>query len=63
MNDLYAQLNRNDLLGKFQQFQKMFRGNPEQMVKEMLQSGRISQEQYNAAVQKANQLKGIFGIK
>lgn len=60
MNDLYTQLNQNSLLSRFQAFQRMFKGNPEQMVKELLNSGKVSQEQYNQAVQIANSLKGFL---
>jgi len=61
MNDLYTQLNQNSLLSRFQAFQKMFKGNPEQMVKELLNSGKVSREQYNQAVQIANELRQILG--
>jgi len=44
------------LIQQFQQFRNNFQGNPQQMVQGMLQSGQISQEQYNNAVQQANQL-------
>jgi predicted ATP-grasp superfamily ATP-dependent carboligase len=31
-------------------------GDPDQMIQQMLNSGRINQSQYNAAVQKAQQI-------
>ena len=31
-------------------------GNPDEMIQNMLNSGRINQQQYNAAVQKAQQI-------
>lgn len=46
----------NPLMQRFQQFQKMFRGDPRQQVQQMLNSGKVSQEQYNRAVQTANQM-------
>lgn len=47
----------NNMLQKFQQFKQTFSGNPRQIVQQMLSSGKISQEQYNQAVQMANQFK------
>ena len=51
----------NNLLQRFQQFQQMFRGDPRQTVQQMLNSGRISQGQYNQAVQMAQQLQKMIG--
>ena len=48
------------MLMQFAQFANNFRGNPQQMVQQMLQSGRISQEQYQHAVQMANQFSQMF---
>ena len=65
MNPLYQQMRNptNNIVSQFQSFKNNFRGNPQQMVQQMLNSGRISQEQYNSAVQKANQLAQMMGIK
>ena len=35
-------------------------GDPNQMIQEMLNSGRITQEQYNSAVQRAQQIQQMF---
>ena len=48
--------NMTDLLSQFNQFRSTFSGNPEQQVKQLLQSGRMSQEQFNQLAQTANQL-------
>ena len=53
----------NGLMQRFQQFQQMFRGDPRQQVQQMLNSGKISQSQYNQAVQTAQQLARMMGIK
>lgn len=45
-----------NLLSQFNQFRSTFSGNPEQQVKQLLQSGRMSQEQFNQLAQTANQL-------
>ncbi len=50
-----------NLLQRFQQFQQMFRGDPRQQIQQMLNSGRISQGQYNQAVQMAQQLQRMMG--
>lgn len=46
----------------FMDFKKNFNGNPQEQIQQMLNSGKITQQQYNAAVQKANMIKSIFGM-
>lgn len=53
----------NPIMQRFQQFQRMFKGNPQQQVQQMLNSGRVSQAQYNQAVQMANQMMKMMGGK
>lgn len=69
MNPLYQMLggqmpgnmgNLNNLIQQFQQFKNAFHGDPRQQVQQLLNSGRISQEQYNNAVQMANMLKNMI---
>lgn len=61
-NPLYQQMNpMNGLLQRFQQFQQMFKGDPRQQVQQLLNSGRVSQAQYNQAVQMAQQLQKMLG--
>lgn len=48
------------MLQRFQQFKNGFSGNAEQTVRQMLQSGRISQEQYNNAVKVAQQFRNMM---
>lgn len=48
--------NFQNFLNSFNQFYKTFNGNPEQQVQQLLNSGKVSQAQYNQAVQQANQL-------
>lgn len=65
MNPLFqmmgGQMPTNGLLQRFQQFQQMFRGDPKAQIQQMLNSGRVSQEQYNSAVQMAQQLQRMIG--
>jgi hypothetical protein len=65
MNQLYQQMNQggNDIVSRFRQFRQMFKGDPQQQVQQLLNSGRVSQDQYNAAVQKAQQLSRLLGMK
>lgn len=60
MNPLYQQMNNNangnNMLQRFNQFRQNFKGDPQQQIQQMLNSGRITQQQYNNAVQMANQL-------
>lgn len=50
----------NDIFSRFRQFQQTFKGDPRQQVEQMLRSGQVSQEQYNRAVQMANQFKSMM---
>lgn len=46
----------------FENFKKNFTGDPREKIQQMLNSGQITQQQYNAAVQRANMIKGFFGM-
>ena len=46
----------NDFISQFTKFKQSFTGNPQQMIQQMLNSGKITQQQLNEAMQKANQL-------
>lgn len=67
MNPLYQQLMANspangviNLLQRYAQFRNGFRGNAQEEVQKLLNSGRISQEQYNNALAQVEQLKKYF---
>lgn len=64
-NPLYQMMTQqgpmNGIMQKFQQFQQMFKGDPQQQVQQLLNSGRVSQAQYNQAVQMAQQLQKMMG--
>jgi len=53
----------NGLLGQIEAFRKNFHGDPKQQIQQMLNSGRVSQAQYNQAVQTANALMRILSGK
>lgn len=65
MNPLYNEMRTNTIpdnfLSKFQQFRQNFKGNPQEQVQQLLNSGKVSQEQYNRAVQMAQQFQRMFG--
>ena len=52
--------NLGNIISQFKNFKQNFKGNPQQKIQELLNSGRISQAQYNQAVQMANSLRGIL---
>lgn len=48
------------IMTRLDQFRKTVTGDPRQQVQQLLNSGRISQQQYNQAVQIANQLQQMI---
>lgn len=69
-NPIYQQMQNpvpmngmQNIMQRFQQFQQMFRGDPRQQVLQLLNSGRISQTQYDNAVRTAQQLQRMMGGK
>ena len=66
MNPLFGMMQQQqpgNIFQKFQQFQQMFRGDPKQQIQQMMNSGKINQDQYNKAVQMAQQFQRLFGGK
>lgn len=66
-NPLYQQMGQqmpmNGFMQRFQQFQQTFKGDPRQQVQNLLNSGKVTQNDYNRAVQMAQQLQRMMGIK
>lgn len=62
-NPLFQQMGGQGILQRFNQFRQQFAGDPRQQVQQMLNSGKISQADYDRAVQMANQLQQMLGIK
>jgi hypothetical protein len=48
------------MMQRFQQFQQSFRGDPRQQVQQLLNSGKVSQQMYDSAVQKAQQIQQML---
>ena len=51
------------IMQKFQQFVQGFRGDANQQIQQLMNSGRVNQGQYNQAVQWAQQLQKMLGGK
>lgn len=65
-NQLYNQMMNggnqpNNFLQRFNQFRQNFSGNPQQQIQRMLNSGQITQDQYNRAVQQAQNIMRMLG--
>ena len=59
MNPLYEQTNKinlDRLANSINVFQRNFHGDPKAEVERMLQTGQMSQEQFNRLAQQANQI-------
>lgn len=50
-----------NMFAQFQQFQQNFQGDPRQQVQMLLNSGRMSQEQFNQLSNMANQFMQMMG--
>ena len=52
-----------DFMQRFKQFREQMTGDPRAQIQQLMNSGRISQAQYNFAYQTATQLMNMFGSK
>lgn len=50
----------SNFINQFNQFRSAFTGNPEQRVKQLLQTGQMTQEQFNQFAETANQLRSLL---
>lgn len=62
MNPLYQQMGNDNIVTRFQKFKQTFSGDPQKKVQELLNSGKVTQEQYNRAVQQAQSLRKMLGM-
>ena len=62
MNPIYQMLNNQmpPIVQQFMKFQQSFSGDARSQVQQLLNSGRVTQQQYDKAVQMANQLQGML---
>lgn len=49
--------------GQLQQFAGAINGNPEQIVRGLIQNGRMSQEQFNQLSSQATRIQQMLGIR
>ena len=60
MNSVFQQLNGNNILAQFIEFKRTFNGDPKEEVQKLLDSGRLTQEQFNKLSEQATQLQKFF---
>jgi len=64
MNPFFNAMGGNkqpNMMQQFQQFMNQMKGqDPNAIIQEMMQSGKITQQQYDAARQQAQQMQGMF---
>lgn len=64
-NPLYQQYGNqnqnNPMIRRLEDFRRTFNGNPQQMVQNLINSGRISQQQVNKYAQQANEIYRFLG--
>lgn len=62
-NPLYQQMMpQNNIVNQINQLKTMYK-DPNQVIQSMLNSGKVTQAQYNAAVQRAQGIARMMGIK
>lgn len=52
--------NMMNFMQSFNQFRQSFQGDPKQQVQQLLNSGRMSQDQFNQLQQMAQQIQGMM---
>ena len=57
---LGANQNLNNIISQFNQFKQNFSGDPKQQVQQLLNSGKVTQAQYDQAVKIANALQQMM---
>lgn len=62
MNNLFNEImgNNNDLISQFNKFKSTFQGNPQEQVQQLLNSGKMSPEQFERLSKMATQLQSIL---
>lgn len=57
---IFNALGNTNLIQQFLQFKQSFKGNPQQQVQQLLNSGKVSQEQYAKAIEMAKMLQQLL---
>ena len=63
ISSMFGQNPMGNIMQRFQQFQQTFRGDANQQIQQMMSTGRVNQQQYNQAVQMAQQFRRMLGGK
>ena len=53
-------INMQQMMGKLNQFRQSFQGDPKQQVQQLLNSGQMTQDQYNRLSQMATQIQNML---
>jgi len=53
--------NMQNFMNQFNRFRQGFQGNPQQQVQQLLNSGRMSQQQFNELQAAAKQIQSMMG--
>ena len=59
-NPIFNALNQNNMMVQFDEFRKTFTGDPKEEVQKLLDSGKMSQSDFNRLSQMANQLRHLL---
>ena len=60
MNPLFNQQNGQNIFERLNAFRQTFQGDPKKKVEELLQSGQMTQEQFNQLYSQASNLYNTF---
>lgn len=52
-----------NMVQQFNQFKSQFKGDPRQQVQQLIDSGQMTQEQFQQLSEMARQFQGMFGSK
>lgn len=56
----YPQSGNQNMVNQIRNFARSIQGDPKQQVQQLLNSGRMSQDQFNRLAQQASQFKNLF---
>lgn len=51
----------SNMMDQFNQFRNTFQGNPKEEVQKLLDSGKMTQDQFNRLAEQATQIQRMFG--
>lgn len=54
--------NMANMIQQFRKFSQTYQGDPKQQIQELLNSGKITQSQYDQAVQMAKEFQKMLGM-